>query len=328
MLPPAFRRETISGCDPILVRRCGTLTADRLTSEPPGAPPWSWANLISLDAVAVGLLWQLVFTIEFCDRLPNMAEAAMLGLTIWLAYTADRLLDSARLELSQPHTSRHRVHLEYRKYLITAWVVALAIDAALVVTCATDSQLRWGYIGVAVVLAYVAGVQFRYVPRWWIPKELQAGMVFALGVSLLSWSEVGSDRAAALFVSTSMAGLLFAANCFAVASWECDLDASQGFTSWVTRYPNSSRWLTIGLLGLLTITALLFVCQSIPLWIAVCLITSNWLLLAVVLSKRNRARDPRPGSVHLTLPNPFGVLADAALVIPPITWFVMGAVLR
>ena len=48
------------------------------------APLWSWANLLSLDAVAVGVFWQFIFTIEFCGRMPAAYEVGIIGLSIWM----------------------------------------------------------------------------------------------------------------------------------------------------------------------------------------------------------------------------------------------------
>ncbi len=291
-------------------------------------PFWSWANLLSLDAVVVGLLWQWVFALEFCGRLPSHAESGIVGLTIWLAYTADRLLDSLQLDLTLPHTARHRLHLEYRKTLVAFWVVALAIDVGLVVLFATDRQLRWGYVGIGVVLAYVAGVHFSRESRWWFPKELQAGMVFAFGVSLLAWSEAASDDVAALLLSTLMAGFLFAANCFAVADWENDLDASQGFVSWVTRYPASPRWFPLALVSHLVIAMLLLAVGVVGPVFAGCLVASDALLLAVVLTHQNLGLFDRTSSTLSARPSSYCLMADITLVVAPATWVIVGMLVR
>ncbi len=291
-------------------------------------PLWSWPNLLSLDAIAVGLLWQLAFAIEFCGRSPSWPESGIVGLTIWLAYTADRLLDSARLDLSRPHTLRHRLHLEKRNYLVGVWIVALAIDTAVVVVYATESQIRWGCVAIAIVLAYVARVHLARQSRWRLPKELQAGMVFAFGVSLLPWSEVNDKLLVPLLLSTLLAGFLFAANCFAVAQWENDLDSNQGFSSWVTSYPASPRWLPIALIWLLMITAMMYMNHFIPLLITTCLIASNLLLLVVVLVTRGRGTVTETCRTSVRPPSPYGLIADAALVIPPMMWVVTGAFVR
>ena len=75
---------------------------------------WHLINLLSLDAVTVGLTWQLVFTLQFFDRFPSLVESSIIGISIWLAYTADRILDSRRLLCELPHSSRHSFHRQFQ----------------------------------------------------------------------------------------------------------------------------------------------------------------------------------------------------------------------
>ena len=169
-------------------------------------PLWSWANVVSLDAVAVGLLWQLLYTTQFCQRFPAVYELAIIGLSIWLVYTADRLFDAIRLDRTRPHTFRHRFHAAHQAQLTTIWFVALAVDTLLIVRFAHESQLRWGCSAIAIVVAYVTGIHLIRNASSWFPKELQAGMLFAFGVSLPAWSEISANGFVALLASVLMTG--------------------------------------------------------------------------------------------------------------------------
>jgi hypothetical protein len=291
-------------------------------------PWWSWANILSLDAVAIGLLWQWVFTVQFCRRYPTLPECGIIGVSIWLVYTADRLFDSLRLDRDRPHTLRHRIHLEFRNPLVAVWVAALAVDVTLVLSFASTTQLRWGYVAVAVVLAYVAGVHASRPARVWIPKELQAGMVFALGVSLTAWSQSSGGESSVLLLSTLMAGILFASNCLSVACWERELDRSQGFDSWVTRHPGCPRWLPFALAGHLVLSVAMLLTQLLPLFMASCLIASDLFLLLVWVASRGREDAVRSRPLSITSASPLGVVADVAIVIPPMLWVVADPVLQ
>jgi hypothetical protein len=291
---------------------------DQHSWKPSDAPLWSWANLLSLDAVAVGVIWHFIFTVEFCERMPAAYEVGIIGLSIWLVYAADRLFDSMRLDRSRQHTLRHRIHYDYRGTLVVAWLIVLAIDTFLVVSYARESQLRWGFVAIALLTAYVAGVHLAGQRRKWVPKELQAGLILACGVSLSAWAELGLNGSFELIVSTLMAGLLFAANCLIIACWEQDLDSSQGFESWATRFPAARQLPPAILVVHLVVAAAMFYSGVLPLRMAECLIASDGLLLTVFLARRDHRTSGRVDAKTVAPVSPFGLLADAALVAPPV----------
>ena len=304
------------------------MIADPVAADRMSVPWWSLANVLSLDAVAIGWMWHWVFTCEFCRRYPTLPESGIIVLSIWLVYTAERLFDSLRLDRGRPHTLRHRIHFEFRNAFVFAWIAALTIDLVLILRYATEAQLRWGYVAIAIVLAYVAGVHAARPVRRWIPKELQAGMVFAFGVSLSSWSESNVADMMVLLLSTLMAGVLFAANCLSVACWERECDSSQGFGSWVTQYPNRPSWLPSALICHLLVSASMWVTHALPPLITTCLVFSDLLLLVVLVASAGRESSVRASWMAVASASPFGVVADAALVIPPTVWLVLGSTLQ
>jgi len=299
---------------------------DRPAFEPIRVPAWSWVNLLSLDAVAIGSFWQAVFTFEFCGRAPAAYEAAVIALSIWMVYTADRLFDSLRLDLGRPHTLRHRMHYEYRNALITVWVGCLVIDVILIASCASESQLRWGYVAVAAVLAYSAGVHLVGAVRSWIPKELQAGVVFAFGVGLPAWAE--TSLRVDLIASTLMAGVLFTVNCLLIACWDRDLDLSQRFDSWATRSPSVTRWLPVALIMQMAVVVVLSCIHLLPTRLAGCLVVSDGLLLMLALRGRGYRPVNRVPSEKTAPVCRLGLCADAALVAPPAVWAVLTVMIR
>ncbi|MFK8111506.1 MAG: hypothetical protein AB8B91_04875 [Rubripirellula sp.] len=291
-------------------------------------PAWSWINTLSLDAVCIGLFWMTLVTRVHCNRWPSFAEASVIGLSIWLAYTADRLLDSLKLDISRPHTLRHRIHLEYRRPFVAFWIMALLANTYLIMYYATSEQLRWGYAGVAVVIAYIASAhlaqtRIRASRGWSIPKELQAGMVFAMGVSFVAWTEQNQPASISLVTISVTLGLLFSLNCFAVASWEDDLDAQQRFPSWVTRFPSGPRWLPKTVLAHAAATVLLAIIGALPLAVAGCAIASG-LLMRLLLSHSNSNTSPET-SKQLVQWRSVGLIADAAIVLPPLAWILIVA---
>lgn len=289
--------------------------------------PWRWwANAISLDAVAVGVLWNFVFTFQFCDRWPAIYEPAIIGLSIWLVYTADRLFDSLRLDTDCPHSLRHRFHFANRRWLVLIWFGVLLADTAIIVGFANENQLRWGCAAIALVVAYVSGVQWLVRSTKWFPKEFQVGAVFAFGVSLTAWSEANQMAFIPLLVSTLMAGVLFAANCLAISEWERELDASQQFDSFSVRFPWVRKSLVVAMLVHAAIAVVLFAAGILPALVVACLVASDTLLMLLVLVNRQSVGDPVVPGDGLIRADAFVALADVALLVPPLVWTIAGKV--
>lgn len=279
-------------------------------------PIWAWANVFSLDAVLAGLMWHYVFTMQFCERSPDFYEYAIIGLSIWLVYTADRLFDSLRLDISRPHSMRHRFHYEYRTGLWFSWLAALLVDTTLIVCYASETQLRWGCAAIAMVICYVAGVHCAPKMNSWLPKELQVGLVFSFGVALTAWSEIEIGSVVPLLISTLMAALLFAANCLVIANWECQMDLSQNFRSFALRFPVTMKRLPLAIVLHSIAALLLFYAHFLPAMVFGCMIASNALLSILCLANRDIRSPGRHGiPQHASALVP---LADVALVLPPL----------
>lgn len=289
--------------------------------------PWfACANVTSLDAVLVGLIWVAIFTYSFCDRAPAMDEAAIIGMSIWLVYTADRLFDSLRLDAAAPHSLRHRFHRDHRRPLAVCWLVVLAIDVTTMIRGANDSQLRWGLAAAGLVIGYVAAAQLWRTLDRWLPKEIQIGLVFAFGTSLVAWSEPRRAESMELLIANGLAAMLFTLNCLAVGIAERELDDQQGFDSLVRRVNAAlRRWFAVAVAhGLLT-GALLWL-HLVPELVAGCLIAGDVLLIAVmwIAARRDtRSLSSQAGSVRFRWPVVFADLAlvAPALVVPALAWW-------
>lgn len=174
---------------------------------------WLWPNLLSLDAPVVALLWQVLFVRCFHAQM-GLAVAALLALSVWLIYAADRMLDAWRGE------GRSRRHAFYRRHWRVVTPLWLAVFAACVWLAWTrlPADLWTSGLGIAGGVAiYMAAVHG--FPRMWRGgiKEAAVGVVFALGVSLAAWPMVrtGADvLAIALFCA------LCWMNCVGIEDWE------------------------------------------------------------------------------------------------------------
>ena len=125
-------------------------------------------------------------------------------------------------------------------------------------------------------------------------------------------------------ISTLMVGLLFAANCLAIACWECESDRHQNFESLATRSPTVRRWLPFLIFIQAIFASCLFAFGLLPFLVASCLISSDVLLMGLVLFRddaraENEAPSPPPERLRFRV-----ALADVTLVIPPIAFASVG----
>ncbi|MEM6978491.1 MAG: hypothetical protein AAF539_02415 [Planctomycetota bacterium] len=219
----------------------------------------------------IALAWQSVFCLGFIDRWPRWDEAFCLAAAVWLTYVADRLLDARRLDITRPHSLRHRFHHDWAVMLTLAWMLVALLGSIVAVSSLPQSMLRTGMLVGASVLIYLAGVHFVMPPS--LPKPVLVGCLFALGVSVVVWS---IHVTASLVVGTSLAATIFSINCHLVAMGESHLDEAQMFpvateVGWKTTGP------CFGLCGVTLASAMM---GYLP-WIVALSIMASAICLAV-----------------------------------------------
>ncbi|MGB7328502.1 MAG: hypothetical protein WBD31_26735 [Rubripirellula sp.] len=272
-------------------------------------------NALSIDAVAVGVLWQAIFTRSFRSDWPTLFESVTLALTLWLIYTADHLLDASRLDLDRRHTFRHRFHHQHQRILIAAWIAITIADAGLIVATLDDSLIRWGLALAAVVLGYGASVHFRPGSKPVFGKEVQVGSIFACGVGLLAWDHQPSIE---LTIATGLAAVLFSANCVSVALAESEADRQQDFPSLANQIPTAAKSIPRILAALSIAAVVLTLTGAVPAFVS-CSIAISSLMLAWIASPRQQTVGAPV--THLYRSSPPILLADAMLLIPIGLWW-------
>lgn len=139
---------------------------------------WQWPNVLALDAALIAVLWQAALALAMGLALP-LAAYLVLGLSVWLSYTADRLLDVARRDASALLSVRHRFAKRATDRLWGIWAVALVINLV-VATQLSSQQLKQGGLLLLLCLLYTALNQ-RYSKRFF-PKEPCVAIIYAGGV--------------------------------------------------------------------------------------------------------------------------------------------------
>jgi hypothetical protein len=209
----------------------------RSPSRAPSLPKWwLWPNLLSLDAPAVALVWQLLFVRSFHGQF-STPTAILLVTSVWLIYAADRALDAWGGDCS---SARHRFYHAHGRLLIPLWMMVFAGSAWLAFTRLPAALLWRGLILLAAVLIYFLAVHgWKSSPqrvlsgkdtlsRDALSKEASVGLLFALGVSLAAWSNIQT-----LFDVLGI-GLFFVLcwiNCAAIQKWESSSSASWNWSA-------------------------------------------------------------------------------------------------
>ena len=191
---------------------------------------WQWLTVLSLDAPVVALLWQWQLA-RVAGVVPGAPRVFVLGVSVWLAYAADRWIEGWRLAPGRIRTQRHSFYQRNRWPIAAFWAALFAADLAAALTALDRRALIAGFLLLIPVSAYLLSHQFVHRHRRWrLPKEACVALLLGGGVALF----VVTAPAAAL---RPLAGpfvlfvLLCFANCALISVWEKSVDESHGQTS-------------------------------------------------------------------------------------------------
>ena len=142
--------------------------------------PLLWLTVLSLDAPAVAVLWQLLFARSFHAQI-SAGITVLLALVVWLIYVADRLLDTLKVPAQGAEPTRH---LFYRRYLwafLLPFTAVFLLAAWMSLTRLDETTFRYGAVILLAVGVYFLAVHLLSPGREWLPKEMLVGVLFALG---------------------------------------------------------------------------------------------------------------------------------------------------
>ncbi len=187
--------------------------------RPERYPLWMWWNLLSLDAPTVVCLWALLFTQEL--HLPfQHLEIAALTFAVWIIYISDRVLDGLRTTVLATTSDRHMFYMRHGRAILCA-LPPIILAAGLIILGKLGIQTRIaGLVMSAAVIFYFLGIHGvpDHVNRW-IPKEIVAGGIFAVGAAIPAWTHAEEMRNSLMPELFLFAGLC-ALNCLSIECWE------------------------------------------------------------------------------------------------------------
>jgi hypothetical protein len=265
---------------------------------------WQWPTVLSLDAPAVAAAWQGLFG-QIGGVRVGRPEAAVLAMSVWLAYAADRWFEGWRVAPAHMRTQRHRFYQQHRWAIAAIWVAVVAADLAIAFLELSARELTAGVLLLVPTLLYVFSHQLVHRhSRWRLPKEACIAFLIAGGAVIFVVASPGIS-------AVRMAGpaALFAALCFVnvalIAVWEQEVDESHGQVSLARQFRRGAS------VGRAMPWALLLICGGLAAaakWIspvAVACVGSSALLLGLT--------DAFEEKLGWQLAR---VLADAALLTP------------
>lgn len=138
-------------------------------------------NLLSLD-VAVGAVVGSFFFTRIYGVATSWPSLISLGLTVWMIYTADRLLDVRDLK-EEAASERHRFHQRNQKKLKCGLVGVMIADITLIFFMPGE-VIKHGMF-----LSVVVAVYILLQRKLHISKELLVASLYTAGVLLPAWPE-------------------------------------------------------------------------------------------------------------------------------------------
>jgi hypothetical protein len=199
--------------------------------------------VLSLDAPAVSLAWLALLSRTLGVAL-DWSAPVVLGLSVWLAYAADRWIEGWRLPPAQVRTPRHHFYQRWRGPVSLVWLFILAVDLSVASIRLPPRTILAGWAVTAAVAAYLLSHQLVHrTRRWRLPKEMCVAILLTAGIGVFL-VEIADPVAMAIPLG------LFAAACFVdcalISSWERDVDRVQQqsslaldsrFASWIPWTP-------------------------------------------------------------------------------------------
>jgi hypothetical protein len=260
-----------------------------------GIKKWQWPNLLALDASLIAVCWLWVFLNEQAAGL-NLSAYAVIGISVWLTYIADRVFDVHGRADSELLSKRHQFTKDHRRLLCCIWTALLVVNLGTALTCLSPTQIFHGWVLLGLCLSYTGLNQL--LSKHFFPKELLVALIFTGGTQI--FLPHFSDG-----VTLLSFGLLCLINCLVIGWKERPVDKRLGLRSL------SSVLQPFYLVPLFSIGLVASTFSSCPL-----ALTCSFLLLACAhWTSRHIDREL------------FRVLSDGALLLGPLVYFVQKVVL-
>src|SRR5882724_140090 len=128
-------------------------------------------NILSIDVTAGAVISASFFACIF-DVTVLPYGLISLGLTVWIIYTTDHLIDARKVK-QLASTERHRFHQQHFKLLLSLLIIAVAADAVQLIF------IRKVVLIEGLVLASIVGVYFALQRYLRFLKEIFGALLYS-----------------------------------------------------------------------------------------------------------------------------------------------------
>jgi len=266
--------------------------------------------VLGLDAPLVAVAWQFFFAKAFQLKIPT-SNYLVLGLIVWVIYSADRLLDARRLGAPEVASARHRFYRDRFWIMLPLTVIGLMLAVVAVLMVLPEALLYCGVVVFLFVIVY-------FIHRLWvegpmlvvIPKEIFSGMVFAIGTTLTGYAWSNDIPDALYSPEVLWFGGLCSLNCMAISVWERNADAGNDGNALPQVWPVVVRFFPVCAWGFtLTGVAFAFIHTDTVMFPILLAVASGGGLLALLASVAGRIS-----------PAVLRVGADVAVIFPVLVY--------
>ena len=201
----------------------------------------SLLNVFSLDAPLIAIVWQFVISKSISLEL-SPHHHLILGLSVWLAYSADRFSEPHSHDL--PKAKRHEIFSRHKLAFSSLWFASFII-----VLCCSVRYLEVDCILLGLPLFALCMGNFilcRFESRYGFAskcaKEFRTASIFSLGCVFFPFYETPLEGRE-LLSYWLVPFVLFLINCLCVSQWEWREDEKRENLSWLQKRPEFLRTL-------------------------------------------------------------------------------------
>jgi 4-hydroxybenzoate polyprenyltransferase len=145
---------------------------------------YRWVDILSLDVAAGAVICSYYFSTIFSVSV-SPVTLFVLGLSVWIIYTADHLKDASRIN-DVATTPRHKFHQQYFTTLFISIIIGGVIIISLLLTLDKYTLLGGLKLSIVVLIYLVINHFLSYT------KELIGGLLYCLGVLLPATSQTNA----------------------------------------------------------------------------------------------------------------------------------------
>lgn len=177
-------------------------------------------SILSID-VAVGAVCSSVWFTAFFDVTPGGIAFTVLGLTVWIIYTLDHLMD-ARTIKSPANAKRYQFHQQHFSIIGVVWMLAIVCDGVLVFFMREEILYDGLWLSALVIIYFLF---HRYVG---FLKEFTIAVLYTVGVLLPTLSLKSAPPVASEWVVLSSFLLTALTNILMFSWFDHDADIGDG----------------------------------------------------------------------------------------------------